>query len=105
MCMSNCDTANNNNNSNIKKSNKLASLEKHLEGLKALDLNDDLNNAIAQWESVLEIDTYIKDGVMHVIDTTYCDIMTFVRWELYKINQMLCTSAGLFSRDVKMNLV
>lgn len=87
------------------KSSRLIALEKHLEGLKSLNLCEELNNAVSEWESVLEIDTYIKDGVMHVTDSTYCDIMVFIKWELYKISNIMCNCAGLFSKDVKMNLV
>ena len=82
------------------KDSRILSLEKHLDGLRALDLCEELNNAVEDWQHILEIDTYIEDGVLHITDSTYCDIMTFVRWELHKIHRMYCECAGMF-KDIK----
>lgn len=87
----------------MEKDRKLKSLEHHLKGLRELGLCEDLNNAVSEWEQVLEIDTYIKDGVMYVSDETYSDVITFIYWEIYKIRRML-RGLGIKSSDVEMNL-
>ena len=87
----------------MEKDRKLQSLEHHLNGLRSLDLCEDLNNAVSEWEKVIEIDTYIKDDVIYVNESTYSDVMTFVYWEIHKIRKIL-RELGLRSSDVEMNL-
>lgn len=90
-------------NEEVIKDNRILSLEKHLEGLRSLDLCDDLNKEVEDWQHILEIDTYMEDGVLHITDSTYCDIMTFVRWELHKINRAYCECVGMF-KDINKRM-
>lgn len=71
------------------KEDRILFLEKQLESLKVLNLCDDLNNATDLWKDAMETSIYIEDGVEKIPDSMYMEVLTFCRWELFKLKQMI----------------
>lgn len=73
----------------MNRSKELVYVTNEVKNLKELDLCEDLNNACELWLDVIETSTYKKDDTLYIPTTTYKDVITFIKWEIWKISRML----------------